>query len=211
LAGTGAAASLSLSLSSSASLSEPEEEEEEEEEEEDEEDEEAERLLDCFFGCAFGASFISTSESLDSSELLSLSELLLKLVELPEELPDFLVAFASSAWLAEFWKISSKDGTFLDDLLTDILACSLTKAALVLVNPNSVRKASIEAISWGGGEGALLAFWRREWSARTNTGVWLEFSYLFLILGQLCRRGFLSLLSSHDDLGVQCLPKTMMV
>lgn len=162
----GAGAAVSSSLSSSASLSEPDEEEEDEEDE----DEEEEEFLDCFFDCAFGASFISTSESLDSSELLELSSLLLELLELSDELDseDFSVVFSLSA---QFWKISSKDGAFLEsdsDLLTDLLACSFAKALPVLVKPDSVRKASMEAISWGGKEGALLAFRSRKLSVNQS-------------------------------------------
>jgi hypothetical protein len=113
-AGAGTASS---SSSSSASLSELEEEEEEEEE-----DEEGEDSLDCFF-CIFGASFISTSESLDSSslllELLSLSEL--------------LSLFRS----CQLWKMSSSEGiSFESALAIDFLDCSLARASLVLLKPD---------------------------------------------------------------------------
>lgn len=120
----------SSSSSSSASLSELEEEDDEEEDEEDEEEEEEEEdeddeeeLLDCFLD--LGASFISTSESLDSSSLL------LESLELSAELelPDWLVVFAPSAWPSQVLKTSTKDGAFLESPLIDLLACSFANAS----------------------------------------------------------------------------------
>lgn len=118
------------SSSSSASLSELEEEEE------GEEDDEREDCLDC-------ASPISTSESLDSSELLSLS---LEELELELELED------SSDFLVQLWKSSSKDGAFSESVWAiDLSACSFARALLVLSKPFSDRNVAIEAINCGGG------------------------------------------------------------
>lgn len=128
--GAGAA---SLSSSSSASLSDPEDEDDEEEEEaeedEDEDEDEDEELFADFLDWDLGASFISTSDSL--------------------ELAEALVVFFFPAWFSQFRKISSNEGTpfaSLDDL-SDLADCSFVKAELVFVKPNSVKKAPIEAIS----------------------------------------------------------------
>lgn len=125
-AGAGAGA-FSSSSSSSASLSELEEVEEDDELEEEDDPE-------GFFFCVFGASLISTSESLASSELLSLSSLL----ELPELLDELGLAdrftFVSFFWPSHVLKSSSNEGTFAGsfDWLVAFPACSLARAALVL-------------------------------------------------------------------------------
>lgn len=156
-AGVGATSS---SSSSSASLSELDEEKEEEEEEEDEdEEEEEEEELEDFFA-VFGASPISTSESLDSSELLSLSLLSLSLLSLSLELLGELgladrFTFVPFFWLSQVWKISSSDGTFVGsgwDLVAAFLDCSLARASLVLSKPNSRRKLAMEATRVVGGD-----------------------------------------------------------
>lgn len=125
-AGAGAGA-FSSSSSSSASLSELEEAEDDELEDEDDPED--------FFFCVFGTSFISTSESLASSELLSLSSLLLELPELLDELGlADRFTFVSFFWPSHVLKSSSNEGTFVGsfDWLVAFPACSLARAALVL-------------------------------------------------------------------------------
>lgn len=122
--GAGAAA---LSSSSSASLSEPDDEDDEE-------------LLADFLDWDLGASFISTSDSLELLSLSSLSE------ESELELAEDLAVFVFPVWFSQLWKISSNEGTSLVSL-NDLPACSFLKAVLVFVNPNSVKKAATEAIS----------------------------------------------------------------
>ena len=182
LAAGAALGAASASSSSSASLSELEEalEEELEEDEEEEEDDDREDFLDCL-----GASPISTSESLDSSELLLLP-LSLSLEELEEEdeeagLAAFfpLVPFVSPS---HFWKSSSKDGAFFEsvsEVAIDLLVCSLAKALLVLSKPCSDRKEATEAINCAGGDTALLFLlplvcWPREPIVNT----WLSYVHL---------------------------------
>lgn len=137
----GALSSSSASLSELEEEDEEDEEDEEEEEEEEEEDDEREDFLDC-------ASPISTSESLDSSELLSLPLSLEELeLELELELED------SSDFLVQFWKTSSKDGAFFELVWEiDLSACSLAKTLLVLSKPFSDKNVAIEATNCGGGE-----------------------------------------------------------
>ena len=141
----------SSSSSSSASLSELEEDEdEEEEEEEDDEEEEGDDAREDFFG----ASPISTSESLDSSELLSLS-----LEELEEE--ELAAFFASDPFVSRshFWNSSSREGAFFEsasELAIDFADFSLANSLLVLSKSCSDKNDAIEAINCAGREVALL-------------------------------------------------------
>lgn len=144
-AGAGAASS---SSSSSASLSELEEEDADEDEDED--------SRDGFLDCTFGASSISASESLESSELLSL------LLEDPEELEELELADffeLDPFWPSQFSKSSRSDGAAFEsdwELAIDLSACSLENALLVLSNPFSDRKVAIEAINCAGGDALEL-------------------------------------------------------
>lgn len=140
-AGAGVGAD-SSSSSSSASLSELDDDEEDEEEEEEEE-------LGDFFD-AFGASPISTSESLDS-ELLLLSSLSLLLDELGLADRRAFVPF----WLSHVSKSWTSDGT-LDGSGWDLVAafpdCSFARASRVLSKPYSCKKFAMEVIKLTGGE-----------------------------------------------------------
>lgn len=141
-AGVGAARS---SSSSSASLSELEDGEDEEEDDDDD----ARDALTSFFG----ASFISTSESLSSLselelelELLSLSDSLLEdeLLGLEEE------GALEAGFFSHDWKSSSKDGTFFT--FAGVLPArlrSFSKAAPAPENPLSERKVETAASSCG--------------------------------------------------------------
>ena len=185
------AASSSSSSSSSASLSELDEEEEDEDEDEDED--EGDDSRDAFL--AFGASSISTSESLESSELLSLSLSL----SLEEELG--LADFFTFDWPSQFWNSSSNDGTFFESGVIDLSACSLAKALFVFSNPCSDKKIVIDATSCAGGDDALelllaLVWWCKQLSATSASIGVLIVRYLLGVL-RLFSRG--SLLSSHGE------------
>lgn len=78
-------------------------------------------------------------------------------------MPEGLEAVLPSAWAAEFWKISSREGTSLETVsgdLMDFLANSLAKAALVDVRPCSEKKVESAEIKFGGSavSAPLLAF-----------------------------------------------------
>ena len=191
-----AAASSSSSSSSSASLSELEEEDEDEDEEEDEdkdededEDDEGDDSRDAFL--AFGASSISTSESLESSELLSLS--------LEEELG--LADFFTFDWLSQFLNSSSNDGTFFESAVIDLSACSLANALFVFSKPCSDKKPAIDAINCAGGDDALelllaLVWWCKQLSA-TSTAIGVLIGCYLLVVLRFFSGG--SLLSSHGE------------
>ena len=183
-----ASSSSSSSSSSSASLSELEEEDEDEDEEEDEDDE-GDDSRDAFL--AFGASSISTSESLESSELLSLS--------LEEELG--LADFFTFDWLSQFLNSSSNDGTFFESAVIDLSACSLANALFVFSKPCSDKKPAIDAINCAGGDDALelllaLVWWCKQLSA-TSTAIGVLIGCYLLVVLRFFSRG--SHLSSHGE------------
>lgn len=185
------ATSSSSSSSSSASLSELEEEDEDEDEEDEDEGDDS---RDAFL--AFGASSISTSESLESSELLSLSLSL----SLEEELG--LADFFTFDWRSQFWNSSSNDGAFFESAgVMDLSACSLAKALFVFSKPCSDKKLAIDATSCAGGDDALelllaLVWWCKQLSATSASIGVLIVRYLLGVLRLLCRG---SLLSSHGE------------